>query len=500
VQAVKIRLTVLKYLLLLVFANPLNGQHIILTKSDSLGYEKIRYRPYMTAFEIIGINMSAWAFDRYAINGSYAYINFNSMKRNLIEGFHWDNDKFATNLFHHPYHGSLYYNSARSNGLNVSQSSLLTVGGSLMWELFMENELPSTNDLIMTSAGGVALGEILFRSSDLILDNRMRGSNRIGREMASFIIAPGRGLTRILTGEAWKISPLSGKRFHSPDVDFSLATGIKALELRNMNEDTFDESMGIVLNGQMEYGDLFENDNQPFSYFNAKIDINIQKNQPVIGQLNIMGRLTGRTIFENTNNQLYLGAYYHFDYFDSDSLAYAHKVQGTKTPYVVGTPAAAGSGLVYEGSFWGNSFTVKSQTHVTAILLGASLSDYYRGDERNYNFGSGYSIKQLLYFSCKNKFSLTFNTFFSQLITWRGYDPNTDFTHFTQTDYEKLNVQGDKSMAYYTILESVIGYDINSRWGICYQRFDFFRKTNYAYLPDFKTTTSDTRVMVRYKF
>ena len=376
----------------------------------------------------------------------------------------------------------------------------MTVGGSLMWELFMERELPSTNDLIMTSVGGISLGEILFRSSDLILDNRTRGSNRIGREIASFIIAPGRGLTRILTGEAWKITPVSGKQFHSPKLEFSFAAGIKALELRNMDEDSFDESMGIVLNGQIAYGDLFENDSQPFSYFNANMDINIQKNQPVIGQLNIMGRLTGRTIVENINNQLYLGAYYHFDYYDSDSLAYAHKVQGTKTPYVVGTPAAVGGGLVYEGRFFGNSLRVKSQTHANAILLGASLSDYYRGDERNYNFGSGYSIKELLSFSYKNRFSLTFNTFFSQLITWRGYDSNTDFTHFTPMDYEKLNVQGDKSIAYYTILKSIIGYDFNAHWGISYQRFDFFRKTNYAYLPDFKTTTSDTRVTVSYKF
>ena len=490
----------LKYLLFLVFVSPLKGQHIDRTEQDSIDCGKeiiLVSRPWPAASEVFGINMGVWAFDRYVIKGGFAYINLNSMQRNMRKGFHWDNDKFATNLFSHPYHGSLYYNSARSNGMNFRQSTLFTIGGSLMWELCMERELPSTNDLIMTSIGGIALGEILFRSSDLILDNSARGSSRIGREMAGFIIAPGRGLTRILTGEAWKITPYSGKQFHSPELEFSLATGIKALELRNMNEDTFDESMGIVLNGQIEYGDLVESDNQPFSYFKANMDINFQKNQPVIGQLNVMGRLAGKTVLENRNNQLYLGVFYHFDYYDSDSLAYAHKVQGTKTPYVVGTPAAAGTGLVYEGNFFGNSFKVKSQTHANAILLGASLSDYYRGDERNYNFGSGYSIKELLCSSYNNKFSLTFNTFFSQLFTWRGYNPNTDFTH---VDYETLNVQGDKSKAYYTILESILSYDINSHWGICYQRFDFFRKTNYAYLPDFQTTTSDTRIMVRYKF
>jgi hypothetical protein len=175
-------------------------------------------------------------------------------------------------------------------------------------------------------------------------------------------------------------------------------------------------------------------------------------------------------------------------------------VQGTKTPYVVGTPAAVGGGFVYEGHFFDNRLKVKSQFHANAILLGASLSDYFRGDERNYNFGSGYSIKELLCLSYQNKFSFTFNTFYSHLFTWNGYSRDTDFTHFTPADYVKLNVQGDKSKAYHFILETVFGYDINPRWSISYQRFDFFRRTDYAYLPDFKTTTSDTRIIVRYKF
>ena len=112
-----------KYLIFLVFAGSLKGQNFDQTVQDSLGYEKIRYRPLLAASEVIGINMGVWAFDRYVIKGSFAYISLNSMKNNLREGFHWDNDKFATNLFHHPYHGSLYYNSARSNGLNLMYQS-----------------------------------------------------------------------------------------------------------------------------------------------------------------------------------------------------------------------------------------------------------------------------------------------------------------------------------------------------------------------------------------
>lgn len=454
-------------------------------------------RPWLAASEIVGLNLGVWAFDRYVIDGHYARISLKTMENNLRKGFYWDNDNFSTNLFNHPYHGSLYHNAARSNGMNYWQSGLFTLGGSLMWELFMECELPSKNDLIMTTIGGSALGEMLFRSSDLVLDNRLSGKSRIGQEVLGFILSPARGLTRLLTGDAWKLRPNSGRQFHIPELKFSLAGGVKALELRNFDEDIFDVSVGLVLDGRMEYGELMEDDNTPFSYFNLHADVNVMKNQPIVGQLNIMGRLAGKMIYENKRNQLYLGAFHHFDYYDSDSLANAVKVRGTKTPYVVGTPAALGLGLVYDGRFFNNSLHIRSNVYFNAILLGASLSDYYRGDKRNYNWGSGYSIKESLDIRYKNKIFLSFNTDYYRLFTWRGYNPNMDPG---MIDYKTLNVQGDKSKAYYTILESIVGYEFNPRWGIYYQRFDFFRDTNYAHYPDFKTTTSDARLMLKYKF
>jgi len=488
------------FIFILVYL-PLNARHTDLPVPDSLCIKNevipIAKRPWMAAGQVFSFNVGIWAFDRYVIDGPYAYISLNSVKRNLREGFHWDNDNFSTNLFNHPYHGSLYHNSARSNGFNFWQSGLYTIGGSLMWELFLECELPSTNDLIMTSIGGSSLGEMLFRTSDLILDNSTRGKGRVGREIAAFIVAPGRGLTRLLTGEAWKVTPNRGRQFYPPELRFSLAAGVKVLELRNMDGDAFDESAGIVFDGQIEYGDIFDEEKEPFSYFKVHIDLNIQKNQPLIGQLNIMGRLGGNMLYENKNNQLYWGSFLHFDYYNSDSLSYDQKVEGTKTPYVVGSPAAIGLGLIYKGRFFDEKLKVHAQNHINGILLGASLSDYYRGHDRNYNWGSGYSVKEVLNISFKDKFLLAINTDYYRLYTWRGYDPDMDFS---QVDYKTLNVQGDRSKAYYTILESILGYEINSRWGIYYQRFDFFRKTNYKYLPDFKTTTSDTRLMVKYKF
>ncbi len=90
--------------------------------------------------EVVGFNLSLWAFDRYVQHGDFAYINFNTIKENFRHGFYWDNDKLGTNTFLHPYNGSLYFNAARSNGFNYWQSELFAIGGSAMWEMFMGRE------------------------------------------------------------------------------------------------------------------------------------------------------------------------------------------------------------------------------------------------------------------------------------------------------------------------------------------------------------------------
>ncbi|MDR2954266.1 MAG: DUF3943 domain-containing protein [Prevotella sp.] len=172
-------------------------------KADSIDIayysKKNWFQAGATAF---GVNMGVWAFDRYIQKADFARIGWSTVKENFKKGFIWDNDYMSTNMFLHPYHGNLYYNAGRSNGLNYWESGVVALGGSAMWELFMESEYPSTNDVIATPIGGMAIGEVLFRVSDLVLDDRRTGSSRVGQEFAGFLIAPTRGLTRIINGDA----------------------------------------------------------------------------------------------------------------------------------------------------------------------------------------------------------------------------------------------------------------------------------------------------------
>ena len=137
-------------------------------------------------------------------NQDFAKVNFQTWKHNIKAGWEWDTDRFGINFFAHPYSGTISFNMARSNGYNYWQSFPYALGGSLMWEYFGENTLPSYNDVINTPVNGAFLGEILYRISSNILDDRTRGMDRVLREIAAGIIDPGRGINRLLQGKTFR--------------------------------------------------------------------------------------------------------------------------------------------------------------------------------------------------------------------------------------------------------------------------------------------------------
>ncbi len=73
-----------------------------------------------------------------------------------------DHDFWITNYFGHPYQGGFYYNTLRSQGATILQSSLFCLGQSLLWEYGWEAgfEQPSIQDLITTPLGGILYGEL----------------------------------------------------------------------------------------------------------------------------------------------------------------------------------------------------------------------------------------------------------------------------------------------------------------------------------------------------
>lgn len=125
---------------------------------------------------------------------------------NMKSGFEWDLDTFAVNQIGHPYQGNNYFTTGRGNGLSFWESAALTAFGSATWEYFGETNRASLNDFINTTLGGIALGEMFYRSAWLVRDTRATGGGRLRREILATALDPMTGLNRFLTGDAARVS------------------------------------------------------------------------------------------------------------------------------------------------------------------------------------------------------------------------------------------------------------------------------------------------------
>lgn len=440
--------------------------------------------------QVFSINMGLWAFNRYVGKKDYAYISMETIKKNLTHKWVWDNDDMGNNMFLHPYHGSLYFNSARARGYNYWESGLFSLGGSTMWELFMENEYPSFNDIIATPVGGLALGETLYRTSDLVLDDRRTGANRFGREFAGFLISPMRGLTRVINGDAWKVRPTSGKQFGTPDVAVEVATGVRVLELKG---EVLDKGVGAALDINIEYGDRFASENEkPYDYFTFKSNVNVQGSQPLLSQLNIVGRLYVTDLIETQKDFLSLGFYQHFDYYDSDTIS---DVSG-KIPYKFCSPASFGAGLIYKNNRLKN-FSFDAYAHANLVMLGGALSDYYVVDMRNYNLASGFSFQAGFNWAYKDKFSISGVYESYRMFTWKGYPQDVDWETINVHEFD---YQGDKSQAVLHATSLRADAKLTKHLYLSGIYYNYIRDTNYKYYPDVFSRTSEGRLMLTYKF
>jgi len=84
-----------------------------------------------------------------------------------------DKDLFIINYIGHPYQGSFYYNSLRSQNACAFHASLFCLGHSLLWEYGWEAglEQPSIQDLVSTPFAGILVGELTHRATLKMSEN-----------------------------------------------------------------------------------------------------------------------------------------------------------------------------------------------------------------------------------------------------------------------------------------------------------------------------------------
>lgn len=205
-----------------------------------------------------------------------------------------------------------------------------------MWEFFMETEAPSPNDMLATTFGGVALGEITFRVSDLFIDNRTSGWERAGRELLAGIISPMRAINRLITGEAWKRRSYKGRSYSNVPVNFVVSLGPRFLA---DEEKSRKGSSSLHVDMALNYGNPFDDEHYtPYEWFRFKMGLDVI-NQPLISQVNAIGALWGKNVWQRKNRSLMMGVFQHFDYYNSDI---NEKNDRLVAPYRISEAAAVG--------------------------------------------------------------------------------------------------------------------------------------------------------------
>lgn len=473
----------------------LSGQQIVLPENHARTYisDSIRIlpkRPVRAAIEIVGVNLTVWGFNHFVMNEEFAKIGKKSFKQNLSSFPVWDTDKFSTNLIAHPYHGGLYFNAARSNGISFWGSIPYTLGGSLMWEYFMENELPSINDLFTTTFGGMEIGEITFRLSDLFVDNRSSGSERVGREILVTCISPLRGINRLITGEAWKRSPSKGRVFTSVPVYFHLYTGPRFLaEQERSKYGEWSQALGFNLTYGDPYSESEYDHYRPYEWFIMNASVDLFSSQPFMTQLNAIGILWGKNIKNTKNRSLTIGLFQHFDFYDSQI---KNKDKEKVAPYRISEAVAFGGGLVYLRKLTdAHPIEVKSSVYTNMIILGGSLTDHYFYDEKDYNLGSGYSIKTFTNLTFKKKIGFDIHAENYHIYTWKGNNPDG-------TGKRHRSTQGDVGNSRLIVFSTRLSYLFDKKWNISFGNRFFTRHTHYKYYENTSYSTNDYMLTVGY--
>jgi hypothetical protein len=328
---------------------------------------------WVAAAEIIALQVIPNYFNRHVADDTTADLSFKSWRRNIQRGFEWDPNAFSGNMFQHPYHGNVFYNSARSNGYDFWESIPFAFAGSFIWEMFGENNLGAINDWAMTSLGGITIGEALHRSAKMLRDNTAKGASRAFRELGGFLLDPVGGFNRAVRGEMSKVGPNPADRYPTK-LRYIADVGSRVVgEGRLRDAPPATGYMSLI----MAYGDSYEDYKYPFDAFRIGLQLN-GEDTTTLGMLQVWGTLYGSEMKDNEKVQHVFTIDQMYDYVNNRT-------------YEVGGQSFAFS--LRSRWFLKGDKAIVTLIQPSVYVMSGIISEYTQIGDRGYDFGSGFGLR-----------------------------------------------------------------------------------------------------------
>lgn len=383
---------------------------------DSVARDSVKPRAWLAAIENIGVTGFIVGYNNSVLSSSpFSKVTFESMKRNIKEfKWWWDEDYMYTNTIEHPYHGAIYYLTARENGLGMGTSALFSVGGSLVWEMFGESEKPAYNDMITTPIGGVTIGEPLHRISSTIIDNSACGLERVGRELLATIVNPMCGLNRLLRGDSWRVH---GGRPIRHMMTSTLSAGFRyltVLEQPNVSS--------AYLHWNITYGDVMGGDgNGHFDYFDLSFTAAIGSHQTMLNHTRVTSQLWSDETTRHGFLERTWGLYNHFYHLYAEPDYATDDYRKFRNCLGYSEVGAIGPGFAYRVQT--PRLRWEQQLYVSGVLLGATPIKLVNRQHSKvgYSWGSGYGAKTYSQLKVGHWLHIRLDADYSHLFTWKGY-------------------------------------------------------------------------------